>query len=334
MRAALLDAPRTIALRDAGELVPGVDEVIVRVDVVGICGTDLSIYAGKIPVTYPRVIGHEIVGLLEEPGASGIARGARVIVDPSIACGTCPQCREGRTNICTRGALLGRDRDGGLRERLAVPATNVYEVPADIDPSVAPLIQVLTTCVHAERRMPIFLGERVVVLGLGVTGLLHTQLAKRRGAGIVAGVTRSQAKLELAGELGADLLVRADGSEVDEVRAALQGGADVVIECDGTVAGLARAVEIVRHGGRILHYGTITETAGELPFYDLYHKELSIVAARAARPKDFPDSIGLVASADVALAPLVSGRFPLDRADEAIRAGGATGALKVLVDLD
>ena len=333
MRAALLDAPRTLGVRETVDAAPGDGDAVVRVEGVGICGTDLSIYAGKIPVTYPRVIGHEIVGILEDPGRSEVAAGARVIVDPAISCGTCRQCLEGRTNICTRGALLGRDRDGGLRERLAVPAGNVHALPDDIDPSIAPMIQVLSTCVHAQRRMPLSLGEHVVVLGLGVTGLLHVQLAKRRGAGTVVGVTRSVAKLELAGELGADALVRADGSEASEVERTLGGGADLVIDCVGTVAGLARAVEMVRHGGRILHYGTITESAGELRFYDLYHKEISIVAARAARPQDFPDAIELVASGGVSLAPLVSSRFPLDRADEAMRAGGDPGALKVLVDV-
>jgi threonine dehydrogenase-like Zn-dependent dehydrogenase len=333
MRAALLDAPGALDVRNTEDVAADPADAIVRVDTVGICGTDLSIYAGKIPVAYPRVIGHEIVGVLEEPGGSGLARGSRVLVDPAISCGACRQCHEGRTNICTRGALLGRDRDGGLRERLSVPATNVHGLPAGVDPSLAPMIQVLSTCVHAQRRTPLFLGERVLVLGLGVTGLLHVQLAKRRGAGIVVGVTRSEAKLAIAGELGADALVRADGSEADQVRTALPGGADLVIECVGTVAGLAAAVELVRHGGRILHYGTITEAAGALPFYDLYHKELTILAARAARPEDFPDSIGLVASGDIALAPLLWDRFPLDRADEAVRAGAAAGALKVLVDV-
>ncbi|HET9671804.1 MAG TPA: alcohol dehydrogenase catalytic domain-containing protein [Actinomycetota bacterium] len=333
MRAALLDAPRTLGVREADDPTPTPGDAVVRVEAVGICGTDLSIFAGKIPVRYPRVIGHEIVGVLEDPGGSGIAAGTRVLVDPAISCGSCRQCREGRTNICTRGALLGRDRDGGLRERLAVPPANVHELPPAVEPSVAPMIQVLATCVHAQRRMPLFLGERVVVLGLGVTGLLHVQLAKRRGAGTVVGVTRSEAKLSLAGELGADALVRADGSETEEVERTLGGGADLVVECIGTVGGLARAVELVRHGGRILAYGTITETVGELSFYDLYHKEISIQAARAARPEDFPDSISLVAAGEVSLGPLVSDRFPFDRSNQALGAAGAPGALKVLVDL-
>ena len=173
----------------------------------------------------------------------------------------------------------------------------------------------------------------MVVLGLGVTGLLHLQLAKLGGAGPLIGITRSAPKLALARALGADLTIRADGSETSEVAAALPGGADLVIECAGTVAAFARAIELVRIGGRILAYGTITETSGGLPFYELYHKEISVIGARSARVEDFPMAIDVVASGRVALGALVSGRFPIDEIDQAIQAAGAPGALKVLVDV-
>jgi threonine dehydrogenase-like Zn-dependent dehydrogenase len=307
-------------------------DAVVRVESVGICGTDLSIHAGKIPVDYPRVMGHEIVGTVRGEG-SGLDEGTTVLVDPGIACGRCRQCLEGRTNICTAGWLIGRDRDGGLREQMTVPASNVHPLPDGLDPGTGPMLQVLATCVHAQRRTHVFPDESVVVLGLGVTGLLHLQLAKLRGAHPVIGVTRSAPKLALARALGADLTVVADGSETSEVAAALPGGADLVIECVGTVGAFARAMEMVRTGGRILAYGTMTETAGELPFYALYHKEISIIGARSARVEDFPAAIDAVASGRVSLGSLVSGRFPIDDVGEAIRAAGAPGALKVLVDV-
>jgi L-iditol 2-dehydrogenase len=300
----------------------------VRVRSVGICGTDLSIYAGKIPVAYPRVMGHEIVGTIE----TGTRAGELVLVDPGIACGRCVQCREGRTNICTEGWLIGRDRDGGLCELVTIPATNVHPIPEGIDPATAPLLQVLATCAHAQRRARIAPGESAVVLGLGVTGLLHLQLARMRGAGPVIGVTRSPGKLAIAGSLGADRSVAADGKEAEAVAEALPGGADVVIECVGTVAALATAMEMVRTGGRILAYGTITETSGSLPFYDLYHKEITILGARSARVEEFPFAIDAVASGRVAFDRLVSARHLLDDVDGAIGAAGAPGALKVLVD--
>ena len=328
MKAALLTAPERIEVADIDEPRPGPGDVALRVEAVGICGTDHSIFAGAIPVEYPRVMGHEVVGTIV-----GADDNARVLVDPGIACGRCARCREGRPNICTEGWLLGRDADGGLRELLTVPGRNVHVLPEAVDPTTAPIVQVLATCVHAQRRCEPAPGQSVVVLGLGVTGLLHVQLTKLRGAGPIVGVTRSRAKLELAGTLGADVLVRADGSEVDEVRAALAGGADLVIDAAGTVETLALAVELARIGGRILAYGTITATSGSLRFYDLYYKELTIVGARSARPEDFPVALDAVASGRVALAPLVSARFPIDAVPDAIAAAGGSGGLKVLIDV-
>jgi 2-desacetyl-2-hydroxyethyl bacteriochlorophyllide A dehydrogenase len=330
VKGALLTGPAALELRDLDAPRPDPREVVVRVESVGICGTDLSIHAGKIPVAYPRVMGHEIVGTVER-GAD--AAGERVLVDPGIACGRCRQCREGRTNICTAGWLLGRDRDGGLCELVAVPAANVHPLPDGLDPSTAPMLQVLATCVHAQRRIRVFPEESVVVLGLGVTGLLHLQLARLRGARPVIGITRSAGKLTIARELGADRTIAADGTEVEAVREALPSGVDLVIECVGTVDAIARAMEMVRTGGRILAYGTMTETAGALPFYELYHKEISILGARSARVEDFPLAIDSVASGRIALDPLVSGRHALADVDGAIRAAGAPGALKVFVDV-
>jgi L-iditol 2-dehydrogenase len=328
VQAALLTAPERIEVADVEEPRPRPGDVALRVEAVGICGTDHSIFAGKIPVEYPRVMGHEVVGTIQGAGSGG-----RVLVDPGIACGRCRQCREGRANICTEGGLLGRDADGGLREVMTVPEGNVHVLPDGVEASTAPIVQVLATCVHAQRRCEPAPGASVVVLGLGVTGLLHVQLAKLRGAGPVVGVTRSETKLALAGTLGADALVRADGSEADEVRAALPGGADLVIDAAGTVETLAVAVELARVGGRILAYGTITQTSGSLRFYDLYYKELTIVGVRSARPEDFPVALDAVASGRVALAPLVSGRFPIDAVPDAIAAAAGSGGLKVLIDV-
>jgi L-iditol 2-dehydrogenase len=216
---------------------------------------------------------------------------------------------------------------------LAAPADNLHPLPDELRDEVAPLIQVLTTCVHGQRRTEIFPGDAVVVVGLGVTGLLHLQLAKLRGASPLVGTTRDPARLELARELGADVIVRADDPSVEElVREATGGGADVAIECAGTVATFGRAIRMVRGGGRTLAYGTIAETEGSLPFYDLYYKELEISGARAARREDFPVAIGAVASGAVRLEPLMGRRVALDSVGEAFEPSGARG-LKTIVTL-
>src|SRR6266511_3440579 len=216
LQAALLTGPGLLELRDVDSPVPEAGEAAVRIRAVGICGTDLSIFKGKIPVAYPRIMGHEMVGEVIAGPAGSPEPGTRVIVDPNVACGRCPRCREGRANLCRDGWLLGRDRDGGLREIVAAPAGNLHRIPDDLEDHVAPLIQVLTTCVHAQRMTEVFPGDSVVVVGLGVTGLLHVQLAKIRGAWPVVGVTRSPEKLELARALGADVTVAAGDEDADE----------------------------------------------------------------------------------------------------------------------
>jgi L-iditol 2-dehydrogenase len=333
LRAAVLERPDVIRVRTtADDAEPTDGNALVRVRAVGICGTDLSIASGKIPVAYPRVLGHEVVGDLVDPSASGLDVGTPVLVDPGLSCGTCTQCREGRTNICTRGGLLGRDSDGGLRDLLRVPATHLHALAASVDTATAPMVQVLATCVHAERLLRLAPGETVAVIGLGVTGLLHVQLAKLQGARVV-GITRSSEKRSLAEALGADRTFAADGDEVAAVGREV-GEIDAVIECAGLVPTLARAVEIARVGGRILAYGTIGHGAeGSLPYYDLYYKELAIIGARSATPEDFVTSIDLVAAGRVHLEPLVSERFPLDDVADAFRAASSSGALKILVDV-
>jgi L-iditol 2-dehydrogenase len=332
VRAALLVEPGHIRIDDLSRPTPSEGEVLVATRALGICGTDRKIYTGAIAVEYPRVMGHEIVGEVLDPSGPFTA-GTRVIVDPSITCGRCARCLEGRGNICEAGWLLGRDRDGGLQEAIAVPATNLHALPPMVEDDVAPLIQVLTTCVHGQRRIEIFPGESVVILGLGVTGLLHLQLAKLRGSWPVVCVTRSERKLELARALGADETVRADEHAVDRVRELTGGGPDVAIECAGLVATLGEAVRMTRGGGRVLAYGTIAGTEGAFPYYDLYYKELSITDARAARPEDFPVAIDATASGKIRLEPLVTHRFPLLDADEAFLTDGTPDALKVIVQV-
>lgn len=332
MRAALLLGPGRIEIGDVERPEVADGEVVVGIHTLGVCGTDRKIYSGAIPVLYPRIMGHEIVGEVLD-GAEGFDAGARVIVDPSIACGRCARCMEGRGNICAEGWLLGRDRDGGLREEISAPAANLHRLPDEVTDDVAPLIQVLTTCVHGQRMVDVFPGESVVIVGLGVTGLLHLQLAKLRGAWPVVCVTRSEWKLDLARELGADVSVRSDERALEQIREATGGGADVTIECAGKVATLAQAVAIARAGGRILAYGTIAETEGAFPFYDLYYKELAIANARAARPEDFPVAIGVVASGRVRLDPLLTHRFPMTEVGAAFRADEMPEALKVVVDV-
>jgi 2-desacetyl-2-hydroxyethyl bacteriochlorophyllide A dehydrogenase len=277
-----------------------------------------------------------MVGRVVDAGdASRFASGERVIVDPELYCGACFHCRIGQTHLCPHGLLIGRDADGGFAEYVAAPASHVFRLPDSIDSRTAPLIQVLTTCLHAQRQVNIFPAESVVVFGLGVTGQLHVQLAKARGASPVIGVTRSAGKRELAEKLGADLTVPGGDGAIDAVREATGGrGADVIIETTGVLASVAAAVAMARSGGRLLLFGIITAKEGALPFYDLYFKELALVSARVAKSEDYPAALAVVERGQIKLEPLVSDVMPLAELDTAIGMLGSDSARRMKIILD
>jgi 2-desacetyl-2-hydroxyethyl bacteriochlorophyllide A dehydrogenase len=302
----------------------------------GICGTDFKIYSGAIPVHYPRIMGHEMIGEVVDGGdARGFQAGDRVIVDPELYCGSCFNCRIGQTHLCPKGMLLGRDANGGFAEFVAAPLSHMFPLPDSIDSRTAPLIQVLTTCLHAQRQINIFPAESVVVLGLGVTGQLHVQLAKARGASPVIGITRSAEKRDLAQELGADLTIPGGDGAIEKVKDATDGrGADVIIETTGVVPSLAAAVNMARFGGRLLLFGIITAKEGALPFYDLYFKELALINARVAKSEDYPSSIALVERGLIQLDPLISNVMPLAELKPAIEMLGSDNAQRMKIILE
>jgi len=335
MRAMVLSAPNEWALGEVARPAIGEGQVLVRVTHSGICGTDYKIYSGAIPVRYPRIMGHEMIGEVVEAGVNATVRpGDRAIVDPELYCGVCFHCRIGQTHLCPKGMLLGRDANGGFAEYVTAPASHVFRLPVSIDNQTAPLIQVLTTCLHAQRQVNIFPGETVAVLGLGVTGQLHVQLAKARGATVI-GITRSTEKRELALTLGADLAFPGGDEAIRKVREATEGrGADVVIECTGMLPVLADGIHMARSGGRLLLFGIITAKQGELPFYDLYFKELALINARVAKSEDYPNSIALVQHGTVRLEPLVSHVMPLGELKAAIGMLGSDNGQRMKIILE
>ena len=335
MKAMVLRAPWELVADEVSRPAPGSHDVLVRVTHSGICGTDFKIYSGAIPVSYPRIMGHEMVGEVVEAGDTSFRAGDRVIIDPELYCGACFHCRIGQTHLCPKGMLVGRDAHGGFAEFLSAPSSQVFRMPDAIDSRTGPLIQVLTTCLHAQRQINIFPGESVVVFGLGVTGQLHVQLAKARGASPVIGVTRSAEKRALAETLGAAVTIAGGDGAVDAVRDATEGrGADVIIETTGVLPSVASSIKMARFGGRLLLFGIITAKEGALPFYDLYFKELSLISARVAKSEDYPSAIALVQRGTVKLEPLVSDVMPLGELKAAIDLLGSDNAQRMKIILD
>ena len=321
MKAALLNGPSDVTITDRATPACGEGQVLVRITHVGICGTDTKIYDGGILANYPVVMGHEGVGeIIEGQANDGSGPGNRVIIDPVLYCGNCFYCARGDTHLCENGGMLGREVDGVYTENYLAPAGNVFALGDNINMTEGPLIQVMTTVLHAQNRANIQADEVVVVLGLGVTGLLQIPVAKALGAKAVVGVSRNAHKRGLAEQMGADCVVEhGEAAKVAVLKLTDGRGADVVIEAVGYISVLAEAMDLARFGGRIIPFGIYAALEGKLPFYELYFKELDLINTRAALPSDFPASIKLVEEGKVNLAPFITHIYPLEELTEAIK---------------
>ena len=321
MKAAMLGKPMDIKIKDIPRPICDENQVLVQITHMGICGTDTKIFSGEIPANMPLVQGHEAIGkIVEGIGVDGSVPGDLVIIDPVLYCGECFYCSKNDTHLCENGSLLGRDVDGVFSEFVLLPASNVFSLGLNINPTMAPLIQVLTTVLHAQVRADIQTDEVMVVLGLGVTGLLQIQVAKALGVKTVVGVSRNSYKRALAKTMGADEISEHGEAAKSKILQLTDGrGADVVIEAVGYISVLAEAIDVLRIGGRIIPFGIYAEFKGELPFYEFYFKELSIINARAALPEDFPKSVGLVESGQVNLEPFITHINPFENISEAIQ---------------
>jgi len=330
LRAVRVVAPDSIEITDVPEPDPG-SSVLVRVGQVGICGTDTKILAGKIPVEYPRIMGHEMVGeVVSAPDGSPYGAGTRVLVDPGVACGWCHLCHAGRFNICVNGGLLGREMDGVFTEYHLAPFNRLIPVPSDVSDKASGLLQVLGTSIHAVKTIETFPGRVAAVLGLGVAGQLIAQLLRLRGMTVV-GITRSEWKRDLAAASGAHFVAPPDEAaallgEVTEGR-----GPDLVVEAVGTEGTLAQAIDLAATGGEVLVYGTLTGGNQGLPYYQLYHKELALHNPRAAIIGDYADGVALAAAGSLDLEPIVTHELDLEEAEKAFELVHDPSSLKVLM---
>lgn len=323
-------APGEIEVADVAEPAEGGD-VVVRSRTVGICGTDVKVFKGAIPVDYPLVMGHEMVGeVVSAPEGSHVSPGDRVLVDPASACGWCDLCRRGKGHLCRNAGLMGREVPGVFAEYVAVPNAQVLPLPPDVPDAAEGMLQVLGTCVHAQRAVEVFPGQVVAVVGLGVAGQIMVQLLRARGVDVV-GITRSEWKRDLAAAHGAVATAAPDDAEAVLAELTDGRGADLVVEAAGTERTLARSIELAGIGGEVLLFGTLTGGNEGLPYYQLYFKELTIHNPRAALPGDYVEGIDLVASGRLDLAPIVTHQLTLEDAAEAFDLVHDPASLKVLM---
>ncbi|MCS7234249.1 MAG: zinc-binding alcohol dehydrogenase family protein [Synergistetes bacterium] len=233
------------------------DEVLIKVKSAGICGSDLHIYHGRSPVaTYPRVIGHEVVGEVVEKGKSvtKVKEGDSVVVEPIFYCGECYACRMRRPNVCERLEVFGVHRDGGFQEYIVLPERNVYVFSRELDWNEAVLIEPFTIAAEVKGRGMIRKGDNVFIIGAGPIGLCLLQYLKLFdvNCGICDLI---KTRLKLAEDIGADFVIDSKHYEIEEVLKYFSKGANVVIDAVGLPETFEKAVKIASPAGRVIVLG-------------------------------------------------------------------------------
>jgi 2-desacetyl-2-hydroxyethyl bacteriochlorophyllide A dehydrogenase len=301
MKAAVLCAPGEIAIEDRPEpeLIEG--HVLLKVNMVGLCGSDLNSYRGKNPmVSFPRIPGHEISATVVE--GAGFNPGTRVTLSPYTNCGKCAACHRGRPNACQYNQTLGVQRDGGLTEYLVVPPENLYT--ANLSLKELCLVEPITVGFHAVARGRVSSADAVAIIGCGGVGLGAVAAAGFRGARTI-GVDVDDAKLEIARKAGATELINTNREDLHAKLAELTNGLgpDVIIEAIGLPSTFRAAVEEVAFTGRVVYIGYAKDpVAYETRLF--VQKELDILGSRNALPEDFREVIRM----------LEEGRFPVEDA--------------------
>ncbi|MGQ9369173.1 Zn-dependent oxidoreductase [Azospirillum sp. ST 5-10] len=319
MVALTVEKPHVLTLADAAAPAAAPGEVLVRVQRAGICGSDMHILHGSNPfAVYPRIIGHEFAGVVEAvgDGVDGLAPGDHVVVDPVVSCGRCYACRVGRSNVCASLEVFGVHRDGGFRDRVAVPAANAVKVSRDLPIAIAALAEPFSIAANVLSRTGIDAGDTVLVYGAGTVGLTVLQVAKLHGARCIV-ADLDEARLERARAFGADVALNPAATPVPEaVRGENDGlGPSVVIDGAGVPALLEEACRVASPAGRI---GLLGFSPSPCPVIqqEIVKKELTLVGSRLNR-RLLPQVVAWLEAGKLTPAAMITQTFPAVRAAEA-----------------
>ena len=337
MRAAVLHAVGDLRVDDKPIPSPGPGEVLVRVGVCGVCGSDATEYTrGPVLTVMPVTLGHEFAGTVEAVGAgvTGLSVGATVVCGAGVSCGDCKPCREGRTNLCRSYTTLGLQHDGGLAGYVVSPADILLDVSdTGLAMDTLGLTQPLSIAVHAVRRSGLGAGQDAVIVGVGGIGAFITFAAASVGARVLV-IDLSEERLELATRLGAHATMRAGSGSIRERLAELGMDADVFFEVSGSAPGLASVLDAAQPGATIVPVG-IQRGEPALPLGSWTLREYTIIGTVAHVVKtDLPEAVRLLGTRDD-WSDIASEVLPLDQALShgiAPLTDGSAVQIKALID--
>ncbi|MGA8745286.1 MAG: alcohol dehydrogenase catalytic domain-containing protein [Solirubrobacterales bacterium] len=341
MRAVTFQAPREVRVEEKPDPeIAAADEVLLQVEASGICGSDLHIYHGRVPVEPGFIIGHEFVGtvLAAGEGVRRVVVGDRVLGCFHTACATCSSCLRGDYHRCRNGRTFGHgsklgDLQGAQAEKLLVPCAELTlrRVPEGMPAEIALFAgDVMGTGYHAVAHAGIRAGDTVAVLGLGPVGLCAVQAARAAGATEIFAIDTVEQRLAMAAQFGARPLHLTEGEPKQAVRAATDGGVDIVVDAVGDPGPLAMAVSLCRDAGTVSGIGAYAGR-GEVPLGLAWLKGLTLRLGLANVIAHVDRVLALMESGLLDPAPLVTHQMKLDQAPEAYELYDRREALKIVL---
>jgi len=324
---------------EADRPLPGYREVLVKVKVTSVCGTDYHIYKwdewAQEHIKPPRIIGHEFAGEVVEVGPDVTSRkvGDMVAAESHIACGTCYQCRTGNSHICERLRIIGVDVDGSFAEYVKIPEQNAWPIPREIPTETASILEPLGNAVHAAFAADIA-GNDVTIFGCGPVGLSAVALTNVSGALSVTAVDINEYRLKLASRMGASKTINSkERDAVAEIHADTEGrGAGVVLEMSGNETAIGNAFRAVRNGGTVILFGLPSREVRLNVGNDLIFKEAHVrgIVGREIF-KTWYKVEALLKSGKVDLRPLITHRMSLNQLDDAMKLVGSGDCGKIVL---
>lgn len=317
-----MTAPGRIEIGEAPAPTPGAGEVLLRIQRIGVCGSDIHVFHGKHPYTsYPVVQGHEFSAVVEAvgPGVEGIEPGCKVTALPQVVCGRCPPCLRGDEHICDVLKVQGFQAPGCAQQLWVTAADKVIKLPDSFSFEQGALVEPISVAVHAVARAGHLQGRRAVVLGAGPIGNLVAQAARASGAQILI-TDLSDHRLDIARRCGLPNTSNPSREDLQTASRRVFGaqGFDLAFECVGVEATLTAATESLAKGGTLVVVGVF----GDKPRMDLglvQDRELRIIGTLMYQRPDYEQAVSWVASGDIITEPLMSEHFPMDRYLDAYR---------------
>ena len=335
MRALVYTGTRQIEIQDTPDPICANDGAVVKVCAAGICGSEVEAYLGKSRKRVPPfVMGHEFAGTVHSvgPDVENAQIDDRVAIQPLVSCHHCPQCREGRTNLCPNRKLMSMDMPGGHAEYAAVPASALYQLPADVDFVAATLIEPLANAVHILARTDHTTLDKLVVVGGGTIGAVVVALAKTTGIDSIAVVEPNPAKHDKLAALGAEMVVDPrDQASLDDVLDWSAGGSRLVVDASGAASARKFAIDCAGPGATVLFVGQASGSC-DADHRDIVAKELAVKGSYGYTDADFSSALRVLAEGKVSIGKITR-VIPMHDAPQAFAelASGRSPDIKIII---